>query len=182
VRFLVAAAIAAAACKSGAKTPEEGLQRLERAIAAADAAEFFACLTQKTRSDIEQAYKEERLQRTIIVAKYPDAEQAQALARLDAAAADDARQYFARVAKERKLVEGFRKRLGSVSGPMTRKPDGEALWLVRQEGLPFRFAKNRDGSWGFAELETEWALERDRASHAVKTIRDNAAVYEKANR
>jgi hypothetical protein len=181
VRLVFAAILMLCACKHGSKTPEEGFQRLEKAIAAGDAGEFWECLTQKTKWDVEQAYKEERLQRTIIQAKYPETEQAQALARLEAAAADDAKSYFARVAKERKVVEGYRKRLGSVSGPIAKKPDGEkALWLARQDGMPFHFAQNRDGSWGFSELETEWALERDRASHAVKTIRDNAATYEKA--
>ena len=47
-------------------------------------------------------------------------------------------------------------------------------------GMPFHFAKDGDGSWGFTELATQWALEKDRANHAVKTVRDNAALYNKA--
>ena len=46
--------------------------------------------------------------------------------------------------------------------------------------MPFRFVKSSGGSWGFAELAVEWSLERDRSSHAVKTVRDNAALYQKA--
>jgi hypothetical protein len=30
------------------------------------------------------------------------------------------------------------------------------------------------------DLRGEWQLERDRAAHAVKTVRDNAALYQKA--
>ena len=178
----VAAILAAAAgCRKGAPTPEQAFQRLERAVAAGDAAGFYECLDNATKSSIDSAYQDQRLKRTIIQAKFPEAEAGPALAKLDAAAADDAKQFFARVAKERKIVEGYRRRLGSVSGPINHKLDGQgAEWLARSDGMPFRFVKSSGGSWGFAELAVEWSLERDRSSHAVKTVRDNAALYQKA--
>jgi hypothetical protein len=181
--YVVAAALVLAVpgCRRGAPTPEAALQALERAVAAGDASAFYECLDSGTKGSIDSAYKDQRLQRTIIQAKFPEAEAGPALERLSAAAADDAKQFFVRIASERKVVEGFRKRLGSVSGTIQRKEDGpDAVWLVRPDGLPFHFDKNRDGSWGFAELKTEWGLERDRSSHAVKTVRDNAALYQKA--
>jgi hypothetical protein len=46
--------------------------------------------------------------------------------------------------------------------------------------MPFRFHRDKHGIWGFSELKSEWALEKDRASHAVKTVQDNAKLYQKA--
>ena len=79
------------------------------------------------------------------------------------------------------MVEAFRKRLGSVSGPIKSKIDGaDAVWVAREDGMPFHFAKNKDGSWGWSELRGDWELEKDRAQHAVKTVQDNAKLYQKA--
>jgi hypothetical protein len=167
--------------RHGAPTPDEAFLRLEHAIAAGDASEFWACLTPATQKSIEGTWREEQLQRTIISAKYPEAEAGPALARLDAAAADSPKAFFERIAKERKLVEAWRKRLGSVSGPIKHKPDGDrAVWIAREDGMPFHFVRDSGGGWSFSELEVEWALEKDKAGHAVKTVRDNAALYEKA--
>jgi hypothetical protein len=183
-RYLTVGAVllALSAChKAGAKTPEESFVQLERAVAAGDAAAFYKCLDRATQGAIEDTYKEQRLQRTIVQAKYPEAEAGPALAKLAAAAEEDAPRFFVKVATERKLVEGYRKRLGSVSGPIARKADGtDAIYLSRQDGMPFKFARNGDGSWGFSEQGAEWLLEKERASHAVKTVRDNAALYQKA--
>jgi hypothetical protein len=181
--YLVAAALflLAGGCHRGAKTPEDAFQRLERAIAAGDPGELYECLDNATRGSIDSAFRDQRLERTIIQAKYPEAEAGPALAKLAAAAEDDAKKFFVRLARERKVAEGFRKRLGSVSGPIVQKPDGpDATYVARRDGMPFHFRQNRDGSWGFSELGVEWGLERDRASHAVKTVRDNAALYQKA--
>lgn len=176
--LVVGGAAVGAGCQRRAKSPEEAFTRLERAIAAGDAVAFYADLDGATRGAIADAYHDEQLERTIITAKYPPAEQPAALAKLDAAAADDVEHYFARAAQARKTVEGYRKRLGSVSGPIKQKPDGDAaVWVARQDGMPFHFQRDRDGSWGFSELAAEWALEKDRASHAVKTVRENAALF-----
>jgi hypothetical protein len=183
VYLAVAAAflLLAPACKSGAKTPEEAFERLERAILADDGIGFYRCLDGSTQSAIEDTYRDARLQRTIVQAKYPEAEMGPALAKLAAAGEDDAPRFFAKIAAERKIVEGYRKRLGPAGGPISRKPASKDSYdLARQGGLPFQFARNRDGSWGFSELAGEWALEKERASHAVKTVRENAALYQKA--
>jgi hypothetical protein len=167
------------ACADGAKTPEEAFLRLERAVAAGDAAEFYECLDATTRKSIKGAYQAVRLQRTIVQAKFPEAEQAAALQRLAAGAEPDERRYFVHMATDRRVVTSYRKRLGAVSGPILQKPDKDDVWVSRQDGMPFRFAKV-SGGWGFAELRNEWALEHDRMSHAVDTIRENAALYQKA--
>lgn len=171
-----------AGCKRGPKTPEEAFALLERSVAAGDAAGFYRVLDGQTRSSIADTYEKERLQRTLIEAKFPEAERPRALERLTAAAEPDAEKYFVKLAGERKLVPSYRKRLGSVSGPVMKKPEGDDVWVARQDGMPFRFGKGLDGSWGFVELRTEWALEKDRATHAVKTLRDNAALLEGAGK
>ena len=69
-----------------------------------------------------------------------------------AAGEPDAERYFVKVATAQRFVTGYRKRLGSVSGPVKTKADGADVWVARQDGMPFRFAKNLDGSWRFVEL------------------------------
>ena len=173
--------LGAASCKKPARTPEEAFRRLERAVAAGNGADFYRALDAASREEISSVYTDERSERTIIRAKYPDAAAAAALANLDAASADDALHYFEKVCARQKIVERYRKRLGAVSGPiMTRKDGPNAMWVARKDGMPFHFVHDADGSWGFSELDGGWALEKDRASHAVKTVRENATLYEKA--
>jgi hypothetical protein len=168
------------ACHGGAKTPDEAFQKVERALAAGDGVGLYALLDRPTQKAIDSAYGDQRLQRTIIEAKYPEAEQARALQPLGAAAEADTAHYFAHACNDRHTFDQYRPRLGSVSGPIKHKPDGEsAMWVARQDGMPFHFVKE-SGGWSFSELGPEWALEKDRANHAVKTVRENAALYKKA--
>ena len=171
----------AAGCSRGPKTPEQAFRKLERAIAAGDAVDVYGLVDQQTRWSIQSTLKDQRLQRTIITAKYPEAEAQKALATLRAAEEADPARYFKRVDDERHVVVAYRKRLGSVSGPIKNKIDGpDAAWVARQDGMPFHFAKNRDGSWGWSELRGDWELEKDRAQHAVSTVQENARLFQKA--
>jgi hypothetical protein len=180
IRMMALALLVAAGCSRGPKTPEQAFQQLERAVAAGDAAAVYGLVDQHTRWSIQSALKDQRLMRTIITAKYPEAEAQKALATLRAAEETDPAQYYKRVNDERRVVEAFRKRLGSVSGPIKSKIDGpDAVWVARQDGMPFHFAKNRDGSWGWSELRGDWELEKDRAQHGVKTVQENAKLYQK---
>jgi hypothetical protein len=118
--------------------------------------------------------------RTIINAKYPEGEADKALAPLAAAEERNAPLFFARLDGERHVVAGYRRRLGSVSGPIMTKPDGDGfVWVARQDGMPFRVHHDR-GGWGFCELDGEWALEKDRNIHALHTVQENAKLYKKA--
>src|SRR5262249_10257012 len=115
-----------------------------------------------------------------IAAKYPAEAQAKELSRLEAAGDDDVVHYFAKVTEKRHLFDQLRRRLGSVSGPIQQRAEGaDGMMVSRQDGLPFRLRKTSDG-WRCVDLQVEWALERDRADHAVKTVHDNAALYKKA--
>ncbi|MDB4967727.1 MAG: hypothetical protein JWN44_3416 [Myxococcales bacterium] len=175
------AVVVMAGCAKGPKTPEQAFLKLERAVAAGDGAGAYEVLDQPTQWAVQSTLKDQRLQRTIISAKYPEAEAQKALAQLRAAEETDPAQFFKRVDDERHVVQAYRKRLGAVSGPIKSKIDGpDTVWVVRQQdGMPFRFAKNRDGTWGWSELRGDWELEKDRAQHAVKTVQENAKLYQK---
>jgi hypothetical protein len=176
---MFAALVVLAGCNRP-RSPEEALARIERALAAGDAAALYDCLDRPTRWAIDSTLHDQKLMRSIIAAKYPADEAARALGRLEAAAEDDAPRFFARVEGARGLVERYRARLGR-SGPVVRHADGgDAVLIGRGEGAPLRLVRARDGSWGLAELEAEWTLEQDRASHALKTVHDNAALYGQA--
>jgi hypothetical protein len=177
--LLFAAVLLGSGCKKPL-SPEEAFRRVEHAVAAGDGLELYSLLDPPTRASIEGTYKDQRLMRTIISAKYPEAEAERELKRLEPAAEIDAPHYFAKVAQARRLFDTYRRRLGSVSGPIMQKAQGPDVVLVaRQDGLPFRLRRSSEG-WRLNELESEWALEKDRAVHAVKTVHENAAIYQKA--
>jgi hypothetical protein len=171
----------AAGCHRGPKTPEEGLRALERAIAGGDALAFYSLLDEKTRWSVESVLHDQKLMRTIISAKYPEAEAQKALQPLEAADERDAAHFFARLDSTRHITIAYRKRLGSVSGPVMTKPvDADNVWAARQDGMPFHFHHDKRG-WYFSELGPEWALEKDRTIHALHTVQENAKLYQKAD-
>jgi hypothetical protein len=173
-------AVAAAGCHRGAKTPEQAFAAVERAVAAGDAVGFYQLLDDETRWSIDSVLHDQKLMRTIISAKYPESEAEKALAPLAAADERDPPHFFARLDGERHIVAGYRRRLGSVSGPTMTRPDGaDDVWVARQDGMPFRFHHDR-GGWGFSELASEWTLEKDRNIHALHTVQENAKLYKKA--
>ena len=69
-----------------------------------------------------------------------------------------------------------------MSGPIKSKIDGpDTVWVARQDGMPFHFAQEPRRQLGLGcELRGDWELEKDRAQHAVKTVQDNAKLYQKA--
>jgi hypothetical protein len=180
-RILALSLMCLAAC-SHATDPEDAFRRVERALAAGDGMAIFPYLDQPTRWAIQSAFEDQRMMRTIITAKYPEEEQARALQPLTAAEEIDVSHYFAHVVRDRHTCDQYRPRLGSASGPIMLRADGPSgLWIARQDGRPFHFARDSRGNWGWSELGQEWALEKDRANHAVKTVRDNAALYNKGS-
>jgi len=178
--FALVALTASVGCNAYPKTPEEALARIERAVVAGDALMAWELVDADTRSAADSVLSDERLMQTIVKAKYPPAEAARELERLKGADQPDAKHFFAATCAKWRLIEGYRKRLGSVSGPIKTKDDvAGSLWIARQDGMAFHIAKSGSG-WAWIDLRGEWQLERDRASHAVKTVRDNAALYKKA--
>jgi hypothetical protein len=160
----------------------EALERLEAAVEAGDGVRLFRCLDQVTRWAIESTWRDQRNMRTIIAAKYPEPEARQALGRIEAAAETDVARYFAASARERQLLERLRARLGPAATAATSRElaGKDAVVLARPGRPPLRFARGRDGSWGFADLEGEWGREQERAVHALATVRENAALYQSA--
>jgi hypothetical protein len=180
--FAIAALFAAwPGCRKKAPAgPDDVFQKLELSIVKNDPGAFYDLVDGATQKSIEGTWRAQQLQRTIIQSKYPEKEAGPALARLAAASANDPRSYFVALDKERGVVQAYRKRLGSISGPIKHKPESDdKMWIARQDGMPFHFVKS-GGEWRFSELAIDWALEKDRADHAVTTVRENAKLYEKA--
>jgi hypothetical protein len=172
---------AVAGCHRGARSAEDAYAAFETAVKAGDAAAFYAALDTPTRWSIESAFSDHRMMRTIIGAKYPEAEAQKELARLAAAEEADVARYFAHVDRERQILARYKARV-EASGDVKVQAigDGEAA-VGRGPGPGLRFHRDDHGRWGFSELAAEWALEKDRAAHAVKTVRENAALYQKAD-
>lgn len=162
------------------RSPEAALERMQTSVEGGDAVGLFFSLDQVTRWAIESTWRDQRNMRTIITAKYPEPEAREALGRLAAAAEPDSRRYFAAVAKERQLIERLRARLGPAAATTRQGAAEGVVLLVRAGRPPLRFARSRDGSWGFAELESEWRGEQERAVHALATVRENAVLYQRA--
>jgi hypothetical protein len=182
---LLVAAVALSLCVGGCdrrkeKTPEQAFLALEKAIAAGDARAFYRLLDDKTQELTKKMYEAERVHRDIVRTRFPEAQAGPELARLEAAAQPSVEDYFVALNKERKLVERYRKRLGSVSGNVATKPAGsDQIWVARQDGMPFRFGKV-GAAWAFVEMAEEMRLEAERAQKAVATVRENAAIYRTA--
>lgn len=179
--FLGAVVLGLVACNRYPKTPEEALAQIERVVVAGDALSAWEIVDTETRSAAESVWSDERLMQTIVKAKFPPAEAARELERLKGADEPDARRFFAATAQRWRQIEGYRKRLGSVSGPIKTKPDRtntDSLWVSRADGMAFQIVKAGSG-WAWMDLRGEWLLERGRAGHAVKTVRDNAALYKR---
>ncbi len=60
---------------------------------------------------------------------------------------------------------------------LTRVDGPDNLWVKRTYGKCFHLIK-RNGGWAWMDLRAEWNLEKDRANHAVQTLRDNAKLYQ----
>jgi len=178
LRALVLSALLSG-CSQYPKTPEEALARVERVVVSGDGLSAWELVDNDTRRAAESVLGDQRLMQTIVKAKYPPSEAARELERLAAADEPDAKHFFARTAKTWGQLEGLRKRLGAVSGPIQTRSDAPgSVWVARSDGMAFHLAKV-GGGYAWIDLRGEWQLEKDRASHAVKTVRDNAALYKK---
>jgi hypothetical protein len=174
------AAFGLAGCQRYPKTPELTLIAVERAIASADGLAAWKIIDPETRQAVESVMADERQAQTLVKAKYPPSEAARELLRLAAADEVDAAHFFARTASSWSELEGYRGRLGGLSGPVLTRDDGpDKMWVKRTDGKAFHLVK-RNGGWAWMDLRAEWALEKDRASHALQTLRDNAKLYQQS--
>jgi hypothetical protein len=179
-RALVLFVLCTAACNQYPKTPELALGLVEKVVVANDGLRAWELVDHDTRRAVDSVLQDQRLMQTIVKAKYPPAEAARELERLAAADESDAQHFFARTTKSWGQIEAMRKRLGSVSGPIQVRSDAPgSVWVARADGMAFHLQKV-GGGYAWIDLHGEWQLERDRTSHAVKTVRDNAALYKKA--
>jgi hypothetical protein len=149
--------LAALACSRRPRSTREAFEQLEGALAADDLTAVFDLLDARSRDAVAGAFHDEQLERTIIVAKYPEADARAALARLQAADEPDKRRYFAHWLRMTGQAEALRKR-----------PREEAA---------FHFVRDSDGSFGIADLDDELERAREHAWNALQTVRENARLY-----
>jgi hypothetical protein len=167
------------ACNNYPKTPEDALAQVEKVVTSGDGLLAWEIVDADTKSSVASVYANDRMMRTIIKAKYPAAEADRELGRLADADQPDIAHFFAAMESRWQTIQGYRKRLGSISGPIKTKPDGAtSMYVARQDGMPFHLVKAGSG-WAWNELRGEWMLEKDRAAHALTTVKDNAALYKK---
>ncbi|MEO6950539.1 MAG: hypothetical protein ABI321_01895 [Polyangia bacterium] len=177
---LFIAAVLLAGCHSYPATPEDALSQIEQTVTSADPLAAWKLVDADTKSAVSAVLASERLMQTIVKAKYPPADAQLELEHLAAADQPDDEHFFAAMTTRWAALEGYRKRLGSISGPVKTKPDGDKMmYVARQDGMPFHLLKTSRG-WAWIDPRTEWLLEKDRAAHALKTVQDNAALYKKS--
>lgn len=151
--------LALSACHDYPKTPELAFTEVERTVAAADGLRAWKIIDPDTRREVESVFGDERQGQTIVKAKYPPAAAQQELARLAATDEPDAAHFFARTIETWSSLPNLRQRLGSLSGPIQTKPDGETIWMKRADGKPFHLVKV-GGGWAWMDLRSEWSLEK----------------------
>lgn len=178
-RLIALGLLFGAACNKYPRSPEEALQRIEQVVTSGDGVAAYGIIDEDTKKAVAAVYANDRTMRTIIKAKYPPQEADRELGRLADAEQPDVAHFFAAMESRWQSIQGYRKRLGSISGPIKTKPDGAtSMYVARQDGMPFHLVKAGSG-WAWNELRGEWAMEKDRAAHALKTVQDNAALYKK---
>ena len=175
-----------AGCHSYPATPEDALSQIEQCVVSADGLSAWKLVDADTKSSINAVLANYRLMQTIVKAKYPPADAQRELEHLAPADQPDDAHFFAAMSTRWAALEGYRKRLGSVSGPIKTKLDSAShengrdhLYVARQDGMPFLLESTGRG-WAWVDPRTEWLLEKDRAAHALRTVQDNAALYKKS--
>ena len=167
-------------CHSYPATPEDALSQIEQAVTSADGLMAWKLVDADTKSAVGAVLASDRLMQTIVKAKYPPADAQRELEHLAPADQPDEAHFFAAMSTRWAALEGYRKRLGSISGPVKTRPDGDKMmWVARQDGMPFHLLKTGRG-WAWIDPRTEWLLEKDRTAHALQTVQDNAALYKKS--
>jgi hypothetical protein len=173
--------VASSGCRRGARTPAAAFLRFEEAVSGGDLLAIYDCLDSVTRASVQSVHSDERLMRTLVIAKYPETEQARELARLQPEEPSPGR-YFARTVQGERLLDGWQRRLGTKrSALIERKESDRSVSIGRQDGTPFIFC-DADGTWNFCELQSTWLAHKERAHHAKKTVQENAALYQRAER
>ncbi len=144
-------------CHPRLNTPEKFQAGLQTAVAQSDGLLFFRCLDLETRWSIESTFRDQKTMRTLILAKYPEAEMARALFSMPFADEPDAPHFFARWATENKLFDRDRQ------APFANLPP----------------KRSSDGNYGLDPWLGEWKVLQERAAHDLMTVRQNAALYRK---
>jgi hypothetical protein len=173
-------ALSAAACAPKSKTPEEAYARFSQAVVAQDGAALSDALDQSTRWAWMTVQKWHREAYDIVISNYPPGpERERELRRFEkGATATSARELF----KSDLAPELLPKLTPLVikDAKLEVEPTGDMAEAVLPGGGRVRFARGRNGGWGFAGLAPDAEDRKTRAYHDLEQVRANAADYERA--
>jgi hypothetical protein len=183
-RIFIVAAVCAGALASGgcrkARTPQEALGHLQRAVEAGDAGAFFDALDKRSRWAWMTVQKSHREAYDIILSNYPEGtERERQLRRFERGAIlGSARELF--------IEEVGRAALARLPRPLPdaarfdTAADGNSAVAVLPSRANLQFRRGPDGSWGYAGLADDSEDRQKRALGDVEMVRANAADYERA--
>ena len=177
---LALAAVLFAGCTPKYKTPEDAYAHFSAAIEARDGGALFDALDQSTRWAWMTVQKWHREAYDIVISNYPQGpEREHELRRFEkGATAPSARELFkTEVAAE--LMPKLASLVVKQTTVETQAP-GDVAEVVLPAGGRVRFARGRNGGWGFAGLSPDAEARKTRAYHDLEQVRANAADYERA--
>ncbi len=147
------------------------LAQIERVVTSADATLAWKLVDPETQQVVEGLYGEEKAYVAALQQQPQSAAVTTEHERVKASTEVDVAHFFAAQCHAWQLIESYRKRLGSASGPVQKKEDAPgSMWLARYDGMAFHVVKVGSG-WAWADLKGEWQLEARHVKKAATELR-----------
>jgi hypothetical protein len=177
---ILALVLGVTACTPKYKTPEDAYAHFSTAVETRDGAALFDALDQATRWAWMTVQKWHREAYDIVISNYPQGpERERELRRFEkGATAPSARELF-----KSEVAPELLPKLASLVVKQTTveiEAPGDVAEIVLPQGGRVRFARGRNGGWGFAGLAPDAEARKTRAYHDLEQVRANAADYERA--
>lgn len=164
------------ACDDRPKKPEDLLAQIERVVTSANAEQAWKLVDPDTQHAVEAVWADHRAAAALLEQRPPAPAANTARASVEAARQPDLVHFFAAQCHGWQLLEGYRKRLGSASGPVQKKEDAPgSVWVARFDGMAFHVVKV-GGGWAWADLKGEWQLESRRVKKVLDELRAKPAA------
>ena len=175
--LFVFGAVLLSACDTYPKTPDLALAQIEHVVISGDGAQAWTLVDPATRSLVTTLFADERELKTRLASQPQDASTKIELARIAAVDEPTAAAFFVRTCQIWKLLESFRKRLGSTSGPIQKREDGPgSVWVARFDGMAFHVVKSGAG-WAWADVKGEWKIEAERVQRSLQKLRPQTGPH-----
>jgi hypothetical protein len=171
--------VASAGCRHKSKTPDEAYRRFTEAVSSGDGGALFDALDQTSRWNWMTIQKFHREAYDIVLSNFPEAEREREKRRFErAATASSARELFRDDVAPRILPMLIPLALGGAQ--VQPGPGDDRAAAVLASGTRVELGRGKDGSWGFAGLDSQSEDDKNRAYHDLEAVRASAADYERA--